>query len=167
MPEPVATQPYGPQTPLVRMFLQRLATQPAMAWLAAARRYAAVAATPAGRQADRGLGAAIQKSAREAARDALVGPVLQLAARAADAAALDSADREQVERLAEPALAAALALVVADRLGDDQRAILTSAFAAAVPPLDPAAASAPPDDDATPDEDATPPAPLAPAEDTE
>lgn len=132
-PQPQPAQPYGPQTPLVRAFLQRLATQPAVVWLAAARRYAAIAASPAGRQADRGLGAAIRKSARESARDALVGPVLQLATRAADAAALDSGDREQVERLAEPALAAALALVVADRLGEEQRAILTAAFGDAVP----------------------------------
>ena len=160
MSEPAATQPYGPQTALVRAFLQRLATQPAVVWLAAARRYAAIAATPAGRQADRGLGAAIQKSAREPARDALVGPVLQLAARAADAAALDSSDREQVERLAEPALAAALALVVADRLGDDQRLLLTSAFGAAVPDFTAADTSATPDD-------APPPPPLAPDEGAE
>ncbi len=133
MTETKAAQPYGPQTPLVRIFLQKLAAQPALVWLAAARRYEAIAATPAGRQADRGLGLAIQRSAREPARDALIGPILQMATRAADSAALDSSDRREVERLAEPALAAALALVVADRIGDAQRDLLTSAFGAAIP----------------------------------
>lgn len=133
MTETQAAQPYGPQTPLVRAFLKQLAAQPALVWLAAARRYEAIAATPAGRQADRGVGSAIERSAREPARDALIGPILQMATRAADSAALDSSDRQEVERLAEPALAAALALVVADRLGQAQRDLLTSAFGFAMP----------------------------------
>jgi len=101
-----------------------------MAWLAAARRYTALAATPAGRQADRALGAAIAATAREEARDAVVGPIVQMASRAASQAAV--AD-DATERLAEPALAAALALLVADRLDPTQRDVLTSAFAAALP----------------------------------
>lgn len=133
MQESQTTQPYGPQTPLVRAFLQKLATQPPLVWLAAARRYEAIAATTAGRQADRGLGAAIERSAREPARDALIGPILQMARRAADSASLDSSDRQELERLAEPALAAALALVVADRLGEAERSLLTTAFGLAVP----------------------------------
>lgn len=157
MSESESAQPYGPQTPIVRAFLMRLAAQPAVVWLAAARRYAEIAATPAGRQADRGLGAAIQSSAREQARDALVGPVLQMAARAAESAALDSGDREQVERLAEPALAAALALVVADRLADAQRELLTSAFGAAVPET-----GVPSGDPAADADGASPRPPLAP-----
>ena len=124
--------PYGPLTPLIREFLQRLSGQPPMAWLAAARRYTALAATPAGRQADLALGAAITATAREEARDALVGPIVQLASRAASQAAV--AD-DAVQSLAEPALAAALALLVADRLDPAQRTVLTSAFAAAIPDL--------------------------------
>lgn len=144
MSESQLAQPYGPQTALVRAFLQKLAAQPALVWLAAARRYEAISVTPAGRQADRGLGSAIERSAREPARDALIGPILQMATRAADSAALDSSDRQEVERLAEPALAAALALVVADRLGEAQRDLLTSAFGGAVPTE--AAALASPDE---------------------
>ncbi len=147
-------QPYGPQTPLVRAFLQKLAAQPALVWLAAARRYEAIAATPAGRQADRGLGGAIQRSAREEARDALIGPILQMAKRAADSAALDSSDSQEVERLAEPALAAALALVVADRIGEAQRELLTSAFGPAIPAE--AAATSSPDEASQPTSGSTP-----------
>lgn len=149
--------PYGPLTPLVRDFLQRLAGQPPMAWLAASRRYAALATTPAGRQADRALGAAITASAREEARDAVVGPIVQMASRAADGAAV--AGDDAVQRLAEPALAAALALLVADRLDPTQRQVLTQPFAGALPDLDrfpPAATGGPGgagDDAGTPRQD--------------
>lgn len=141
MPATVPTQPYGPLTRLVREFLRRLAAQPPMAWLAASRRYAALAATPQGRQADRALGAAIATTAREEARDAVVGPVVQMASRAADQVAV--AGDDAVERFAEAALAATLALVVADRLDPPQRAVLTSPFEAALPEL-PATEAVPP-----------------------
>ena len=135
-PPPPGPSPYGPQTPQVRAFLQRLAQQPAVVWLAAARRYAAVLGTEDGRHADRALADAIERTGRETERDALVGPVLQLAARAAAASPVGAEDAEQVERLAEPALAVALALVVADVLDAGVASRLRAPFADLVAPGD-------------------------------
>ena len=133
-PAPAAPAPYGPRTPQVRAFLQRLAQQPAVVWLAAARRYAAALDTTEGQEADRALGDAIERTGRESERDALVGPVLQLAARAAGGSPLGADDPEQVERLAEPALAVALALVVEDVLDPAVTARLRTPFADLAPP---------------------------------
>lgn len=122
--------PYGPQTARLRHFLQRLSTQPTVVWLAAARAHERALATPAWQRADRLLGAAIAQSGREAQRDALVGPLVQLAQHAAAPLADDPA---AVERLAEPALAAALALLVADQLDAAQVEVLYAPFAGAIP----------------------------------
>lgn len=132
-PPPHGPAPYGPRTPQVRAFLQRLAQQPAVVWLAAARRYAAALATAEGQEADRALGDAIERTGRASERDALVGPVLQLAARAAGGSPLGAEDPEQVERLAEPALAVALALVVEDVLDPAAAARLRAPFADLAP----------------------------------
>jgi hypothetical protein len=125
--------PYGPQTALLRRFLHRLSTQPVVVWLAAARRYEQHAATPAQRRADRALGAAVPRLGREHARDLLVGPVLQLARRAAAYAAESPDADDALHRLAEPALAAALALLVADGLAEEQVAALYAPFEGAIP----------------------------------
>lgn len=125
--------PYGPQTALLRRFLQRLAAQPAIVWLAAARRWEQQAATPAVQRADRALAVAVPRLGREQARDLLVGPVLQLARRAAAFAAESPDADDAVHRLAEPALAAALALLVADGLADEQVAALYAPFEGAIP----------------------------------
>ena len=133
MTSPAGALPYGPETPRVRGFLQRLAQQPSVVWLAAARRYAAVAGTEEGRRADQALAEAIRRTGRDSERDALVGPVVQLAARAAAGSPVGAGDAEQVERLAEPALAAALALVVGDVLDPAVGAPLLAPFADLVP----------------------------------
>ena len=57
--------PYGPQTALLRRFLHRLSAQPAMVWLAAARRYEQDAATPG--QRDRPIPAAASRIPTRAA----------------------------------------------------------------------------------------------------
>ncbi|HEU4631310.1 MAG TPA: hypothetical protein VFS08_16280 [Gemmatimonadaceae bacterium] len=128
---PADSLPYGPRTAALRHFLQRLSAQPTVVWLAAARAHERALSTPAWRSADRALGEAVARAGREAARDALVGPLVQLARRAAAPLADDPG---AVERLAEPALAAALALLVADRLDARHVETLYAPFAGAIPP---------------------------------
>src|SRR5687768_2243361 len=72
------TQPYGPNTPAVRRFLQRLAGKPASDCVAAARIYLSLQGTPEFSAADRTLGRALETSGRTDARDAVVGPLVQL-----------------------------------------------------------------------------------------
>lgn len=131
MADPVP--PYGPQTAILRDFLRRLAAQPTVVWLAAARHYERLAATPAHRRADRALGLAVPRLGREPARDLLVGPVVQLARRAATYAAESPDAGDAVDRLAEAPLAAALALLVADGLADEQVDALYAPFEGAIP----------------------------------
>ena len=130
----------------MRHFLQRLARQPAIAWLAAARQYAERRDTPTVRRADRALGQVIDGHGRARERDALVGPVLQMARSAVPAPMGESDDDETLERMAEPALAAALALLVEDLLAAEHVAALYAPFAQAIPldtlpPLDDAGAT--------------------------
>jgi hypothetical protein len=129
---PPASLPYGPQTARIRHFLQRLAAQPAMVWLAAARHADHARDDAALRLADRALGDAIARLGREHERDALVGPILQMARRAAATAAVED-DDAGIERLAEPALAAALALLVADALPPEHVQALYGPWAGVIP----------------------------------
>lgn len=129
-----ASQPYGPNTAAVRAFLRDLAALPPAAWARAARVYAALATGDAVVRADAALGAAIENAGLERARDAVVGPIVQLAASAASrgqpagaAAATDS------EPLAEAALAAALALLARDGLFPESFDALYAPFAEALP----------------------------------
>jgi hypothetical protein len=116
----------------VRHFLQRLAAQPPVVWLAAAGHYARAREAPAHRRAEHALAAAVAALQREAQRDALVGPVVQLARRAAGLSPGQPDDAE-VERLAEPALAATLALLVSDTLPRAHVAQLYGAFDGVIP----------------------------------
>ena len=128
-------QPYGPQTAAVRSFLVRLAGLGAADRDAVAARHAALADAPRYRRADATLGDVITRSGREAARDALTGPLLQLVKRQAaltDAAEGD-ADDIALDPIAEPALAALLALLVRDLLDDDTVRLLTEAFSDTIP----------------------------------
>lgn len=127
--------PYGPHTDAVRRLLQRLAAAPAESWADAARRYEALARTPRYAAAERALAQAIADAGRERERDAVVGPLVQIAADAAERvarlepappapastaaadAAADAAEDAAADRFAEPALAAALAVVMRDLLG--------------------------------------------------
>jgi hypothetical protein len=122
--------PYGPNTPAVRRFLQRLAGKPTSDCAAAARAYLALQADPDFRIADRLLGAAIERSGRTDARDAVVGPIVQLMSGHAER--LD-ADGPTQEDLAETALAAALGLIVRDEISDKAFNVLYSAFAGLIP----------------------------------
>ena len=115
MTGPRASQQYGPNTPAVRRFLQRLAGKPAADCIAAARIYLSLQGSPEFSAADRTLGRALETSGRTDARDAVVGPLVQLMSghaerleAAADGSGITTDD------MAESALAAALGLIVGD-----------------------------------------------------
>lgn len=136
----LGSQPYGPQTAAVRSFLVRLAGLGAADRDAVVTRHAALADSPRYRRADATLGDVITRSGREAARDALTGPLLQLVKRQAaltDAAQSDAAQSDAddiaLDPIAEPALAALLALLVRDLLDDDTVRLLTEAFSDTIP----------------------------------
>ena len=121
--------PYGPETAAVRGFLVRLAGLGAADRAAVVARYDVTAATRAYEVADTRLGEVIKRSGREEARDALSGPLLQLVKRPA---AIDAPEIE-LEPIAEPALAALLALMVRDLLDDATLRLLTDAFSETIP----------------------------------
>ena len=139
--------PYGPHTDAVRRLLQRLAAAPAESWADAARRYEALARTPRYAAAERALAQAIADAGRERERDAVVGPLVQIAADAAErvarvarlepappaaAPATSAGDDDAADRFAEPALAAALAVVMRDLLGREEFAALYEGVAGMV-----------------------------------
>ena len=136
----MGAQPYGPETAAVRRFLVRLAGLGATDRAAVVARYETIAATRAYEAADARLGEVITRSGRDEARDALSGPLLQLVKRptpdvspASDAKAEAEAEIA-LEPIAEPALAALLALMVRDLLDDATVQLLTDAFADTIPP---------------------------------
>ena len=137
----MGSQPYGPQTAAVRNFLVRLAGLGAADRDAVVARHAALADTPRYQRADATLGDVITRSGREAARDALTGPLLQLVKRpaaSAEATQTDAAEGDAddvvLDPIAEPALAALLALLVRDLLDEPTLRLLTDAFADTIPP---------------------------------
>ena len=128
----MGSQPYGPETAAVRRFLVRLAGLGATDRAAVVARYETIAATRAYEAADARLGEVITRSGREEARDALSGPLLQLVKRPTPDASPES--EIALEPIAEPALAALLALMVRDLLDDATLLLLTDAFADTIPP---------------------------------
>ena len=134
----MGAQPYGPETAAVRRFLVRLAGLGATDRAAVVARYETIAATRAYEAADARLGEVITRSGRDEARDALSGPLLQLVKRPTpDVSPASDAKAEAeiaLEPIAEPALAALLALMVRDLLDDATVQLLTDAFADTIPP---------------------------------
>ena len=131
---PRATLPYGPNTAAVRRFLQRLAGKPASDCITAARTYLALQGTPELATADRALGHALESSGRTDARDAVVGPIIQLMSGHAEKLDLSGVPGEMtVEDLAEAALAAALGLIVGDVIPAQMLEILYRPFAEIIP----------------------------------
>ena len=118
--------PYGPNTPAVRAFLRRAAERSAAEWVTAALVYERMQHTLPFRGADHALGQAIERASRESARDAVVAPIVQIARAKAPGGA--DAPPETVERFAEAALAAALALIARDLLPAETVAILYRPF---------------------------------------
>ena len=130
--------PYGPQTLAIRRFLQHLAALAPAAWDAIAAEFPAHAARPAYARADRALGLVIERAAREAERDAALGPLVQLVRlpSAPDAPAPpagDDAADVPLHPVAEPALAAVLALLVRDLIPAASLDALYAPVAAHVP----------------------------------
>ena len=124
--------PYGPSTAAIRRFLQRLAALTPAEWAEAARAYATIADSPRFRAADRALGGAIDRAGRTAERDAALGPLLQLVR--ADAPPDAAPDAEvALDPVAEPALAALLALLARDLLPAETVATLYAPFASLIP----------------------------------
>jgi hypothetical protein len=139
---PAGGQPYGPNTPAVRRFLQHLAALAPGDWDRAAAAYADAAGTAALSAADRALGRAVDQAGRAAERDAAVGPLVQLLQGASPAAppapdpGVDPADAAlaALPAVAEAALAAVFALVVRDVLPARAFDALYAPFAALIPP---------------------------------
>ena len=113
--------PYGPNTAAVRRFLQRFAALDARQWDEAAATFGSLETTPRFRSADRALGTAIERTQRTRERDAVLGPLLQIA-RPAEGS-------DEPPPVAAAALAAALALVMRDVLDDATFATLYAPFA--------------------------------------
>ena len=132
---PYGPQPYGPQTPAVRRYLQRFAALSAAEWQAAADAYAAGTSTAAYAAADRDLARSVERTGRTAERDAVLGPLAQLVRADAGADPSDPDPDAPVEMhpVAEAALAALLALVVRDVLPARACATLYAPFEPTIP----------------------------------
>ena len=131
----IDTQPYGPNTAVVRRFLQRFAALRPREWEDAAGEFERLQATRAFAAADRALEAAVSGAGREDARDAVVGPLVQLvqlAPRTPDQATAPD-EVPTMHPVAEAALAALLALITRDVLPSSAFATLYAPFAALVP----------------------------------
>jgi nucleoside-diphosphate-sugar epimerase len=134
-----ATQPsYGPQTDAVRRFLQRLAVLDAEARARVVAEWMAHRDDASFRRAERVLGEVMARSGREAERDAAAGPLLQMlrVPRTETKETASSSPDDPLAALdpiAEPALAALLALLVRDLLPADTFRALVTPLASLVP----------------------------------
>ena len=127
--------PYGPHTNSVRRLLQRLAALPPEEWTRLAQLYEGLARTASFAASDRALGELIAAAGREGERDAVVGPVVQLATDAAErvARSLGAPSAADPDRFAEPALAASLAVIARDLLDEQQFQLLYGPVSWGVP----------------------------------
>ena len=118
--------PYGPNTPRIRRFLQQLAGLGGHDRAGVVTRYATACAGPAWSAAERELATVIEGSGRGPLRDAVAGPLLQLVRGPSGASApSDAVDPlASLDPIAEPALAAVLALLVEELLSAAARATL-------------------------------------------
>ncbi len=89
------------------------------------RRFDTVSASREFEIADASLGDLLERSGRVDARDAVAGPLLQLVRSGSD---------DELDPIAESALAALLALMMRDLLSPADFDILYSAFSIAIPP---------------------------------
>lgn len=99
-------------------------------------RYAAESVTRGWHYAETALGEVIERSGRGGAQEAVAGPLLQLVRRPGASTAPPASDAEALdtlEPLAEPALAALLALVVQDLLEPKDFATLYTPLADIIP----------------------------------
>ena len=127
--------PYGPNTPRIRRFLQRMAGLGGGDAATVVAHYATACAAPPWSDAERELAAAIEGSGRGPLRDAVAGPLLQLV-RTPSAPGAPTAPEDplaSLDPIAEPALAAVLALLVAELLPAVHLATLYGPFEPIIP----------------------------------
>ncbi len=129
----MSSQPYGPNTAVIRRFLVQLAGLGTADKATVVARYGSLSRSRAWETAEALLGTAIERSGREPQQAALSGPLLQLV-RPADATATISEDEAlaQLDPVAEPALAALLALMARDLLPEAVVATLVEPFGGVV-----------------------------------
>ena len=129
------TLPYGPATAPIRRFFVALAALEIEPHDAVVRRFASQSESGAFLAADATLGEIIERSGRTDARDALFGPLLQLVRDrdVAEEAVAEADTPVPLDPIAEPALAALMALLVHDLLSAATLATLYAAFAEAIP----------------------------------
>jgi hypothetical protein len=126
--------PYGPATKSIRQFLVRLAALDAASRARVVAAFEAVEGAPSFAAADAMLAETIERSGRNAERDALAGPLLQIARRNDGMLPADgTAQPDDLDPIAEPALAALLALLVADLLPARHFQSLYSPFDVEIP----------------------------------
>lgn len=129
----MSAQPYGPNTAGVRRFLVQLAGLGKDDRGLVVERYTQVSATLTWRAAEQQLATAIERSGREPQRDALTGPLLQLVRPVnAPAPATEDDALALLDPVAEPALAALLALMVEELLPPDAVETLCAPFAGVI-----------------------------------
>ncbi len=133
------SSPYGPNTARVRRFLVRLAALGHVERAQVVARFASLSGGRAFATAEVALADAIERSGRADARDALGGPLLQIARHMVpDGPAANTADEEadaldDLDPVAEPALAALMALLAEDLISAEHRRLLYSAFDEVIP----------------------------------
>ncbi|MCA2993276.1 hypothetical protein [Gemmatimonas sp.] len=129
----MSAQPYGPNTAGVRRFLVQLAGLGKEDRGLVVARYAQARTTVSWRAAEQHLATAIARSGREPQRDALTGPLLQLVRPVnAPAPATDDDALALLDPVAEPALAALLALLVEELLPPEAVETLSAPFAGVI-----------------------------------
>ncbi|MBY0491429.1 MAG: hypothetical protein K2R93_16455 [Gemmatimonadaceae bacterium] len=125
-----STLPYGPQSAAVRAMLVQLAGLGAADRARVVAAHTALCTTRAWVTAERQLAETMARSDREAYREALSGPLLQLV-RVPDAPTPQTEEEAlaTLDPVAEPALAALLAVLVQDLLPPDTVRTLCAPFA--------------------------------------
>lgn len=124
-------QPYGPQTAEVRAFLRALAALDADEHARVLERWKHHSGTTAFSRADRVLAETMVRVNREVERDSAAGPLLQMMR--VDSGADDGAS---LDPIAEPALAALMAIVLRDVLPQVTYDTLIASMASIVPRTD-------------------------------
>lgn len=149
---PQRRSPYGPATSLVRRFLVQLADLDCGLHADAVSNYQSESSTKRWQRAELVLAAVMKRSGRDDAREALSGPLLQLLRLPEDEIPAElPGDSEQqaqgdgpessgvdsaiaaLDPIAEPALAAVLAVMVHDLLDEESFSTLYSPLARAIP----------------------------------
>ena len=125
--------PYGPNSMLVRRFLQRLAALGVASEQQVVTTYETVTKRTEFWDADSAVAILVAKAGRQTDRDAMAGPLLQLAASKVGSDASAAREAEPLRPIAEPALAALLALMMADLLEPDHFKVLYESFEQTIP----------------------------------